>query len=97
MILHAGSNSVFVHWGLSADDRDVARTKSELDGMISSFSEFKDKKLGYTKFHDFLMSMWNLDGKAKTSLDWKNIKFLSTPIQIFETIYSKENRTEWGF
>jgi hypothetical protein len=53
-ILQAAEGSSFVRWGLTADDRDIGRTKLALQQMTQAFPELRDRKTGYLSFLEFL-------------------------------------------
>ena len=53
-ILQAAEQSSFVRWGLTADDRDIGRTKLALQQMTQAFPELRDRKTGCLSFLEFL-------------------------------------------
>ena len=55
LVINASNGSTYMRWGIYVDDADLARVKTMLEAVLSSFPEFKNPVGPMHKFHEYLM------------------------------------------
>ena len=55
LVINASNGSTYMRWGIHVDEPDLARVKTMLEAVLSSFPEFKNPAYPMHKFHEYLM------------------------------------------
>ena len=54
LVINASNGSTYMRWGIYVDEADLARVKTMLEAVLSSFPGFKNPAYPMHKFHEFL-------------------------------------------